>query len=312
MGILYRKNINRFFQPVGRGIDLLSQLPPRAPAPLLPCPPAPQAFTLMEVLVTLIIIGMMGMVASIIFTTSEGDAAFDHSYQATVEIMDQIQKAILGENIPFNRGVQINGYVANIGALPVLNDNGQPEGLWKRPKGIASARYHPGVRIKTGWDGPYVAVPDTGFLSDGWGTALSFEIGPDKSMTITSFGGDKKLGGSGPAEDIVIKIEPHQYMAPLGFSFRGVRGDLDYGASKFIINYPDPETGSVASQELMMDRYTSDKLVFGLYISDGEDRPLYPIGLRSMTASIKHGDEEQETVVVFPVQPGMNYLGTIE
>ncbi|MCK4488375.1 MAG: hypothetical protein KAU38_16645 [Desulfobacterales bacterium] len=47
-------------------------------------------------------------------------------------------------------------------------------------------------------------------------------------------------------------------------------------------------------------------------MSDGDKRPVFPVGLRSIIAKIRHRNEEEEKVIVFPIQPGMNYMGTIE
>ena len=100
-------------------------------------------------------------------------------------------------------------------------------------------------------------------------------------------------------------------MAPLGLRFKGLKEDIS--DSEFEINYPDPETGALKSEKLEMEEIEVGELGFGHFVSDDDEKPLFPIGLRSITAIIKHGNEEpEEKVIVFPIQPGMNYLGTID
>ena len=256
-------------------------------------------FTLVEILVTLVIIGLIGAVAGTMYYENYQAEA---GYEATLEVMDTIKKAILGSNIPHNRGVHISGYVADMGALPPLNENNQPEALWKRTKGIKESRYHQDARIRTGWNGPYLQEPDGGFFKDGWGGVLSFTCNKeDGSLTVKSYGADMKPGGDGIDEDTTLTIRKYRYMAPLGFRFRGLKEDIS--GSEFEINYPDPGDGSLKSEKLELDE-------FGHFVSD-EDQ-LFSIGLRSITAIIKHGSGEEENVIVFPIQPSMNYLGTID
>ncbi len=250
----------------------------------------------MEIVVTLAIIGLMASVAGTIYHKKRQQ---EMGYQSTLYIMDEIKKAVLGENIPHNRGVNISGYVADMGNLPPLNDDSQPESLWKQTSGIKKSLYYPRQRICTGWRGPYIQEPDGDMLKDGWGNGLAFEYDEESgTLTITSFGADMKPGGTDLNADSILKIKKHHYMAPVSMSFKG-----NSSSSMFIINYPDPVTGALKSKELKLDK-------FGRFMSD--EKKLFPIGLRSISARIRRGNEEERRVIVFSVQPGMNYMGVIE
>jgi prepilin-type N-terminal cleavage/methylation domain-containing protein len=265
-------------------------------------------FTLVETLVTLAVIALMGTVAGTVHYWNQED---EIAYEATREVLDGVKKALLGETIPHDRGVHISsGYVSDMGGLPDLNDDSQPDALWKQTPGLATSEYYPKARIRAGWNGPYIHEPDSGFLTDGWGNGLSFRCDTDGALTIKSYGADMKEGGTDLDEDIILKIKKHHYKAPLGFSFKGRTGDLKN--STFKINYPDPQTGALKTKELEMERGDAGELEFGLFVSDDKGKPLFPIGLRSITATINHGTEKEDKVIVFPIQPGMNYLGTLE
>ena len=224
-------------------------------------------------------------------------------YEVTLEVMDMIKKAILGSNIPHNRGVHISGYVADMGGLPHLNRDGQPAVLWRKTDSLTRSKYYGKARIHAGWNGPYIQEPDGGFLKDGWGGTFFFAFNnKDGSLTVKSYGADMKPGGTGIDEDTILIISKYCYMAPLGFRFRGL--DKDISDSEFEINYPDSEDGLLKSEKLELDKS-------GHFVSK-EDQ-LFPIGLRSISAIIKHGREkEEENVIVFPIQPGMNYMGILE
>lgn len=265
-------------------------------------------FTLVETLVTIAIIGLLGAVAgAALYNGSEDEVA----YIATLETAGTIKKAILGNNNPLNRGVNISGFVADMGRLPPLNQNRQPEALWKQTDGLEKSIYYKKARIKTGWNGPYIQKPENDFLTDGWGRALIFENNLETgSFSIKSYGADQKPGGKNFNEDIRLEIVKYQYMAPLGLQLKGLAGDIS--GSKFVINYPDPESGVLKSEELNIKKFNAGELEFGHFVSNNVDKPLFPIGLRSIAANIKHRSETKEKIIVFPIQPGMNYLGTIE
>lgn len=279
--------------------------------PMFPCfgfPVSCYGFTLIEILVTLVVLGLMAVVVG---TTLSEDYESETACEQTIEIMDQVRQALLGKDIYSTRGIHISGYVADMGGLPALNDNGQPEALWVQTQNLESRQYYSDENIWAGWNGPYITVPDTGFLTDGWGNALCFNLSSQGTLTVTSFGADMKRGGSGLDQDIVITIQKYQYLSPIGFSFRGRESDLDN--SSFTIHYPDSRTGALTQTDLTPESTSSGTLEFGCFLSDGEDNPLFPIGLRSITATIKHGSSSKtKQVIPFSVQSGMNYIGILE
>ena len=244
-----------------------------------------KGFTLVEILVTLSIVALMGAVTGGIYLSVQEQKG----YEATVEIMEEIRKAILGSNTPHIRGVAISGYVADMGGLPPLNNDGQPESLWEQGE-LCDWDYKPDKRIWAGWNGPYIREPETGFLIDGWGNGISFRK-TGYLLTITSYGADKKPGGLGLDEDITIVIKKEHYMAAVG-------GHLSRAVSKsgLVIYYP--QNGVLKSEPISTD--SSDN-----FMSEELD---VPIGLRSIKADI----EGKEKVFVFSVQPTINWLGTLE
>jgi prepilin-type N-terminal cleavage/methylation domain-containing protein len=248
------------------------------------CSPAPQkGFTLVEMLVTLFIIGIMGTVAGGIYLSSEEAKG----YEATAEIMNEIKAAILGQYTPRIRGQCISGYVADMGNLPPLDENGQPVSLWQRGK-LPARRYDEAARIHVGWDGPYIEAPESGFLTDGWGGGILFQR-QGKGLVITSYGSDGKLGGHGYARDIVMSIEQTHYMAPVGWALTPDAGDA-------VVNYP--EQGILRSMSI--------ESIGGNQFMSRENA--VPIGLRSVSTTI----DGEERCFVFSVAPTVNWLGKLK
>jgi prepilin-type N-terminal cleavage/methylation domain-containing protein len=240
-------------------------------------------FTLVEMLVVLGILGIIGCIAGGIYASVQEEKG----YEGTMEIMEEIKKAILGSNTPHIRGVGISGYVADMGNLPRLNEDGQPESLWK--KGRLPKRLPPKEkRIWAGWNGPYIREPASGCLTDGWGNGLHFQQVAG-SLIIMSYGADKRPGGAGFDEDLQLIIRKKDYMAPVG-------GHVERGVSSLRIHYP--QCGVLKSEDLAWDGSRN-------FMSKVLD---IPIGLRSITATI----DGEDKVFVFSVQPTMNWLGTLE
>jgi hypothetical protein len=234
-------------------------------------------------LVVLLIIGIMGTVAATLFDSSDDDARL-----ITQEVMETVKKAILGSHDgPLFIGHAVSGYVQDMGNLPPLNENGQPDTLWLQGQ-LPSGYYNEKKRIWAGWNGPYLDPPESGYLTDGWGNGLLFEK-RGKDMIITSSGADRKLGGTGSGEDLVMKIRESDYMAPIGGRFSPL-------GSNATLNYP--ERGVLLSMALSP---SGNKQFMSRSLE-------VPIGLRSISMTV----DGQERCVVFMVHPTMNWLGKLQ
>ena len=237
-------------------------------------------FTLVETLVTLAILAMLGSVAGGVYYSVQEQKDFE----ATMVIMVDVKKAILGTYSPRARGVSISGYVVDMGSLPSLNKDGQPEDLWEQGD-FPHWQYNKDKRIWAGWNGPYIRRPAGNFIIDGYGRGLIFKENMG-NISIISCGADGKEGGSGMDEDIKMVIKKEDYMAPVG-------GHLE--EKSLTINYP--HKGRLTSK-------TIHAAGNGNFISKG-DSELIPVGLRSADPP----DSGQP--IVFSVQPAMNWLGTL-
>lgn len=128
-----------------------------------------RGFTLIEVLMAVVVIGILGAVA---MRSMQGGIERSRIRETQKE-MDQLVMAIAGNPNLYANGLRSDfGYVGDIGALPSSLDN-----LVTNPGGY------------TTWNGPYVsgrfAEDPSGFKSDAWGNTYSFTNG----ITIASTGG---------------------------------------------------------------------------------------------------------------------------
>jgi len=128
-----------------------------------------RGFTLIEVLMTIVIIGILAAVAM-----RSVQSSIDSSrVRETQAEMDELIAAIAGNPDLYTNGMRSSfGYVGDVGALPGSLDN-----LVTNPGGYAT------------WKGPYVSrrfTQDTdGFKKDAWGNNYTFSTG----ITLASTGG---------------------------------------------------------------------------------------------------------------------------
>ena len=130
---------------------------------------SPRGFTLIEVLMTVVIIGILATVA----LRSVQSGIESSRIRATQEEMDGLAWAIAGNPDLYANGMRSDfGYIGDVGALPSSLDN-----LVTNPGGY------------TTWDGPYISRRFTqdsdGFKEDAWGNTYTFTGG----ITIASTGG---------------------------------------------------------------------------------------------------------------------------
>lgn len=149
-------------------------------------------FTLIEILMSVILISILAAVAIPRFLDFSGDARI----AVTTEKLSALKLAIVGDPRFFSSGQHTKmGYEAHcLGAPSSLND------LISQPAtGTCSSAYDPFT--KRGWSGPYVSSTSADWNADAWGTAIQyFNAGPP-ARTLRSCGPDRSCG---TADDISV------------------------------------------------------------------------------------------------------------
>lgn len=123
-----------------------------------------RAFTLIELTIIILVIGIIATVASRQFAASIDTAQAEQ----TKAELEQIARAIAGDPASYGMGTQANfGYVGDVGAMP---------------PNLAALAANPGSY--TTWNGPYIdASGGTGYATDGWGAAYGLS-----GVTLSSTG----------------------------------------------------------------------------------------------------------------------------
>ncbi len=139
-----------------------------------------RGFTLIELIIVIIIVGIMATVAVRKLSTSLDTAKYEH----TKKELDALAAAMVGNPNLFAEGARTDfGYVGDVGALPPNLDV-----LVINPGGY------------TTWDGPYISrgVDLNEFKQDGWGTVYVYS---DTLLRSTGSGSniDKVIAASSSA-----------------------------------------------------------------------------------------------------------------
>ena len=266
-----------------------------------------KGFTLIEVMVVLIIMGFFLAMMPRLFTGHDAQQRFDETRKRMLEI----KKAFLGNPGIYTNGQrQFFGYCVDMGNMPALNRDGQPEALWKRGS-LPPWGYIDTLRLWMGWQGPYIEEPFDNALRDGWGNPFKFVKGTsadeyikDGDLEITSLGADGKKGGEDYDQDIKFIIRETEYMG-------AVAGQIDFGEKsagnvEVTIFYPFSglETNEVIEGLDKEGYFRFEKMA----TEKGEADLNIPFGVRRILVS----SAGMEKDLIFCVEPAGNWLGTIK
>ncbi|MFQ5881107.1 MAG: carboxypeptidase regulatory-like domain-containing protein [Candidatus Methylomirabilales bacterium] len=157
-----------------------------------------KGFTLIEVILILILIGILAALAVNLLANSLDQSRFDETFKE----MNTLSKAMTGNPELLNAEVRSDfGFVGDMGGRPtaltgLLQQGGLP----------AWTVYDTDLGTGTGWRGPYIddQTDDGGtFLAtlDGWGNAYGYNAATGQ---VTSNGSDGAAGGTGFAADFTV------------------------------------------------------------------------------------------------------------
>lgn len=197
-------------------------------------------FTLIEILLTMSLVGILSAVGIAMMTSSVDEGRYD----ATVEEMRQIRVALVGDTEARQGGSRSSfGYLGDMGSLPTASQG--LGALLSAPSGSTAWSVNSAVRFGLGWNGPYLSSSVSGqdALRDAWGRSYVYTPGPP--ATITSLGADGSAGGTGFNQDIVITL-PNELRFANVYGFVSTAGGPYNGAAQVEISYPNGN-GSVVT-----------------------------------------------------------------
>jgi prepilin-type N-terminal cleavage/methylation domain-containing protein len=231
--------------------------------------PNHQGFTLIEVLMTIVIIGILAAVAM-----RSVQSSIDGSrVRETQSEMDELIVAIAGNPDLYNNGMRSDfGYVGDVGALPSSLDD-----LVTNPGGY------------TTWRGPYVSRRFTqdadGFKKDAWGNNYTFTSG----ITLASTG-----GGSTAMTKSAAPAASDLTTTPIAGTVTDAAGNPP-GDSSIAVNvtvsYPDGAGGTTSS--------TVNPSAGGAFTFNS-----IPVGVRTITAVYRATDDTVTTYAALLPQVG--------
>jgi len=220
-----------------------------------------RGFTLIEVLMTVVIIGILATVA----LRSVHIGVENSRVRETRNEMNELTQAIAGNPDLYDNGLRSDfGYVGDVGALPATLD-----ALITNPGGYVS------------WNGPYITrrfSQDTdGYKKDAWGNTYTFTGG----ITISSTG-----GGSTPMTTSVAAAATDLTSTPVTGTITDAAGNPPGDSSVAVtirITYPDGSGTTTTS--------TANPNSGGLFAFAG-----IPIGIRTIEGIYR---ATNDTVTVF-------------
>lgn len=198
-------------------------------------------FTLIEILMALVLIGILTYVSLQVISGSVSDARFDE----TVQEMHVIADAIVGNKNLQEGGSRTSfGYFGDVGALPsAIGD------LTTKPGTVSAYTVSTTNRTGYGWNGPYLQTGDNNadYTTDAWGTAYVYD---SAAGTLKSYGADKVAGGTSFNQDILLSFPTSERLATVS-GFVSSAGGPPAIACKVQLNYPDGNGGLTQSLQDM-------------------------------------------------------------
>lgn len=196
--------------------------------------PNSRGYSLIEVLMTLSVMAVLAFTSIELFSDSMQESKFEETRQR----LERMKTAIVGDSALTENNVRTSfGYYGDIGAVPTTLSN-----LLTRPAKVSAWAINTTFRFGTGWNGPYLSSSSTtpNVTTDAWGRNLVYTVG--ETTTITSYGSDGAVGGTGYAADITVSMTTTDYRGSV-YGFINTDGAPISTTATVQIFYPDGSGG---------------------------------------------------------------------
>lgn len=239
-----------------------------------------KGFTLIEVLMSIMLMGILTAVSLSAIEGFSNDAAFEKTYKR----MTDIRTALVGDLDTNKQGLrEYFGYLGDVGALP--NSLQTLSALLDQPGNVSSWGFDSTARIGVGWRGPYLkGTTGVNWLVDAWGNSFTYDPTANPPF-LRSLGSDNATGGTGAAADIQVTM-------PTSMTTATVHGVINRNSvvsndtATVVLHYPNgtgvmtTATDTVAANT--NGEFSFSNIPFGLralfvYVPDSTS-PVYTIG----------------------------------
>lgn len=237
-------------------------------------------FTLIEILMSIMLMGILTAVSISAIESFADDAAFEKTYKRMLDI----RTALIGDLDTNKQGLrEYYGYLGDIGELPDALQG--LNALLDRPGNVSSWAFDNTARIGSGWRGPYLkGTTGVNWLKDAWGRDFEYSATTSPPF-IRSLGADNATGGTGSDADIQINF-------PTSITTATVHGVINRNSvvsdesATVVLHYPDGSGDmTTATTTVAADtngEFTFSNIPFGLralmvYVPDSSS-PMYIIG----------------------------------
>jgi general secretion pathway protein G len=214
------------------------------------------AFTLVEVLMVIGLLGILSVVSVGLMNSSVDESRFNE----TVSELGQIRDAMIGNiNIREAHTRTSFGFLGDVGAIPTSGEG--IAALITNPS-LAVYAVNSTVRFGLGWNGPYLTGgANANFINDAWGNAIVYS--PNASpATLISYGADGIAGGTGFNADITVNL-PVELTTATVSGFICQSGGAFVSSAQVEFNVPDG-TGALTQSEATVAAV--DKGYFSFFI----------------------------------------------
>ena len=199
-----------------------------------------RGFTLVEVLMVLIIIGVLATMSLSTMGTSLEEARFN----STLSDMKTLRDAAVGNvNLEDSFGRRAHfGFFGDIGAIPATI--GALTAIGAKAAWATDAT----SRISSGWNGPYLSSTNASkdYTKDAWDNAYTYTTTASGAKFVSK-GADGAVGGTGYDADITVEIPDEMRLASVYGHFN--LAGKPFTATNFDVRiwYPNGGTGAITS-----------------------------------------------------------------